>query len=420
MRSKRFSRRAALAAALLYALACHSSSRDSGNPVQPISNPSITSIGPAGAAPGEPIEIRGQSLAGEVITVSFDGFAGRLLSATEDLVEAVIPEVAPGERSVVMSVDGRSSQPFLYRVAAAGPPAIVALQPSRVHVGDRIVITGSHLAGRSPQHVVVGGVNAFLESWTPTRIAAFVPVLPPGVTNLRVIAGAWQSSDMPIEILHSRPVITAVFANPTRAGLWVTIRGAYLAGEDVSVLVDGAPVEHGAGASAAELRARIPAVDVGTHSLQVSVDGDLTVPYTLTTDDFDASGIYDVSAVVVRSRNGYAGGCPVPAVGTRRNGTLEIVDTRPDLVARFGSDLREYRGAVDSGGRITSRTMGVPGFPFPSSIAPIQGQVTRRADGRLEIDVRVVRVFDLLCVFEEHATGARRQVPSPSGTLPGE
>jgi hypothetical protein len=386
-----------------------------GNPVEPSPAPAIASVEPADAAPGEPVTIHGENLAGGVTVVSFDGSASLLISTTAVAVEAVVPEVPDGDRSIVVSVDGRSSQPFSYRVAPASPPVITSIVPTRVHPGERITITGSRFSSAPPNRVFVGGVGATVESWTSTRITVFAPVLEPGVAALRVTAGPRQSNELPVEILRSKPLVTAVVPNPTRAGLWVTVRGAYLAGQNVEVLIDGLTAEHRSGASAYELQARVPTLDVGVHSLQVGVDGDLSDPHSLRTDDFDVSGVYDVEAEVVRTVALLPGCLPLlPGIGTRIDTQLELFDIRPDLTAKLEPGTRIYAGTVDSNGAITA--------PPGSILGPaegIAGYVTRRQeDGRLEVDVTIVTVLDLGCHYYRHVTGLKRDTQSPPIGVP--
>ena len=385
--------------------ACGTGGGGQGNPVQPILPPTIGSIDPANAAPGDRVTIRGANFAGNVV-VSFDGVRGQVLSASDTLVIAILPEVAAGDHSVVVSVASSSSQPFRYRVAPARSPVITAIQPEKAHVGERVVITGMNFGGSGNPDVEFAGVGAITESFTDSRIVAFVPVLGPGATSVTVRSRT-ASPEFPYEILHSPPAIVSVVSNPTRAGLWITIRGAYLAGREVSVLVDGLTAEVRRQNATTQLTARVPDVAVGEHELRVKVDGDLSAPFSLRVDDFSAAGVYQVHGVVVRTY-GLLPGCPLPAVGEQRDVQIELFDNRPELVARIGTDTRQYVGTIDSQGRISlPAAQPPPIFPPLPSGASIRGLVTLRAsDGRLEIDVTISRSLDF-CFTEEHLTGLR-------------
>jgi hypothetical protein len=394
----------------VFALACSGGKGGGGNPVAPSPVPSIASIEPVDAAPGDRVTIHGENLAGEITAVSFDGVASEVLSATATQVEAVVPLVIGGDLSIVVSADGRSSAPFIYRVSTQVTPTITSIQPAKAHVGERIVITGMHLTGASGLSVRVAGVRAIVESALTTRVVAFVPVLPEGAVNVRVTVGEGASNEFSLEILRSPPAIVSVTPNPARAGLWVTIGGAYLAGVDVAVLVDGLPAEVRRSIDMFDVGAKIPAVAVGTHTLQVLVDGEASALYSFGVDDFDATGTYDVEAVVVRR---YAGipGCAalLPEVGRRRNAALEIFDNRPELVARFALETRQHVGTIDANGRIAA-----PAVPFAPAIAGLISP--RSGDGRLEIDATIPRALDIFCFYEEHVTGLRREGP---GAIPG-
>lgn len=397
---------------LLLMLACNGGGGGggAGNPVEPNPAPVITSVEPADAAPGDPVTIRGENLAGGVTAVFFDDAAGLVISATATAVETVVPDVDEGERSIVVSVNGRTSARFGYRVAAVPPPTITAIQPATAHAGERIVILGSHLLGRSPAIVQIAGVGASVETAGPGRIVAIVPAVPVGVTNVQVTVGTKISNVFPLEIVRASPTILSVAPNPTRAGLWVTIRGAFLFGNEVAALVDGLSTEVRRSSDMSELGARIPEVVPGIHSLQVDVDGDLSAPFEFHVDDFDVSGVYDVQAVVVAAHAGPFGCLALlPEIGTRTNTQLELFDNRPDLIARLAPGVREYPGTVDWNGSIAAPPGGVLG---PAQ--GIAGRVTRRLqDGRLEVDATIVHVIDLLCSYDTHVTGPRRDPEAP-------
>jgi hypothetical protein len=402
---------AAISIVSLFALSCTGGSGEGGSPVEPSPVPAITSIEPVDAAPGDHVTIHGENLAGEITAVSFDGVPSDVLFASATQVEAVVPLVTGGDLSIVVSADGRASAPFRYRVSTLAPPTITAIQPASAHVGERIVITGMHLSGASGFAVQIGGVRSIVQSATTTRVVAFVPVLPAGAASVRVTVGEGASNEFPLEILRSPPAIVSVTPNPARAGLWVTIRGAYLAGIDVAVLVDGSPAEVRRETEMVEVGAKIPTVTVGTHTVQVVVDGEASAPYSFGVDDFDATGTYDVEAVVIRR---YAGlpGCAamLPEVGRRRSAALGIVDNRPELVARFALDTRQYVGTIDANGRIAAPAGPLSGPAITGLVAP------RAADGRLEIDATLRPDLAIFCYYEEHVTGSRREGP---GAVPG-
>lgn len=386
-------------------LACEEAGRSGGNPVQPPAPPTITSIEPADAAPGDRITIRGSHLAGEGLAVAFDGVQAQVISATSTAIHTVVPDVGQGEHEVTVTSDGRMSSPFRYGVAAVTLPTILRIEPAGAFVGDEITIVGDFLMGpQVPTPIVlVGGVATLVKIGLPSRLVVDVPVLPRGRTTAQVRSGANASAEFPFEVFHSPPVVSSVAPNPARAGLLVTIEGQYLAGPEAAVLVDGSPVAIRPSAGNTEMIATIPPVTIGTHRLQVRVEGDLAAPVPLVIDDFDGSGIYDVRSVVLSSRP--AGPCP--AVGSLREYTIELIDRRPDLTLRIGLGPRNLNGGIDSRGRIS-----VSAFtcnPLLCGFDPgfrVLGRVDRRDDGSYEIDATID--WGDACGVTDHATGSRR------------
>src|SRR5687767_11658483 len=173
---------------VLFALSCNGGSGGGGNPVQPLPQPAIASILPSDAVPGDSVTIRGSNFRAGV-TVTFDGVPGQVVSAIDSLVVVFLPDLPPGDHSVVVGVGSSASQPFRYRIAAAKAPLIAAIQPAKAHVGERIVITGRHFPQAATPVVRVAGVGALVESATASRIVAFVPVLGSGATSVVVANG---------------------------------------------------------------------------------------------------------------------------------------------------------------------------------------------------------------------------------------
>jgi hypothetical protein len=157
-----------------------------------------------------------------------------------------------------------------------------------------------------------------------------------------------------------------------------------------------------------ELSVRIPNVAVGEHVLRVEVDGDVSAPFALDVDDFSATGVYQVHAVVVRAF-ALLSGCHLPDVGTERDVLVELHDNRPELVARITSDFLQYSGTIDSEGHISPASTPSP-FPIPPFLIPgssIRGTVRRTSNGRLVIDATVTRPVPDFCSVEERLMGPR-------------
>jgi hypothetical protein len=392
-------------------LACGCQGSPGSSPMAPtappvLPPPTIVSIEPADAAPGDPITIRGEGLSAEGAAVLFDGVPGEVLSATSTTILAVVPGVPEGERSVVVRAREVSSAPFPFRVSYRASPVIVpvilGISPASAHVGEEITITGANLAS----NVLFGDVRALVISGTPSEIVAVVPIVASGARTVVVQRGEEASQPFPIEILHSSPRAVSILPNPARAGLWVTIVGQNLAGVGAAVLIDGA-LTGGWASGAGSMIARIPELSVGSHELQVRVDGESTPALQLWIDDFDASGIYDVRSVVLQSA-----GSDCPAPGAERVFAMSLVDDRPRLTVRSG--FWTLRGSVDSDGVISAALLADRVGPFQGFLLPygllrvgLEGKVTRRpGDGRFEIDATIRTVEP--CAMVEHVVGPRR------------
>jgi hypothetical protein len=395
---------------ILFPAACSAGKGGGGNPVAPSTVPSILSIEPVDAAPGDHVTIRGTGMTGEGLVVTFDGVPALLISATTTSLLVVVPDVPQGDHSVAVTAGGRASAPFRYSVAPAFRPTIFAIQPAGAHVWDQITITGRDFRD-GPQApipgVFVGGVRAPVSgSPTSSRIVVNVPVVARGSTTVQIRSGAGESGEFPFEVLHSTPVVTAVSPNPSRVGLRVTIEGEHLAGPETAVLVDGIPAAIQPLTGNTQIVATVPPVTAGAHTLQVVVEGELATPIPLEIDEFDATGIYDVRSEVLESRSDVF---ICPRVGTVREYPIELLDIRPDLTLRIGLGAPELRGSVDSAGGIHAAALSCSnpllcGFSFSYLVA---GRVNRReSDARYEIDATIVR--NSVCSAREHVTGSRR------------
>ena len=121
-------------------LACEPGSPGGANPVEPplsADSPTIVSIEPAGAEPGDRVTIRGTHLGGDDVAVSFDGTRSEILWGTATAVLALVPDVPAGDRAVIVSTGGRSSSPFRYRVSPRILPTILRIEPSSALYANR-------------------------------------------------------------------------------------------------------------------------------------------------------------------------------------------------------------------------------------------------------------------------------------------
>ena len=389
---------------------CETGGSSGGNPIEPSALPTIVSIEPSDAAPGDRITIRGTGLIGEGVTVTFDGVPAQLISATATALLVVVPEVPPGDHSVSVTAGGHASTTFRYDVAPVPLPTILAIEPAEAHAWDEITITGRNFLVGSlsvTPSVLVGGVaTPVIGIATSSRLVVNVPLLARGSTTVEIRSGAKASGEFPFEVLHSPPVVTSLTPNPVRVGLPVTIEGRHLAGPESAVLVDGSPAAIRPLTGNTQIVATTPPLTIGTHTVQVRVEGDLSTPMPLQIDDFDVTGTYDVRSVVLSSRSDVD---ICPDVGTVRDYPIELLDRRPNLSVTIGLGAPDLHGSVDFAGGVHAAAFGNCN-PLLCGFDPaywIGGQVKRReSDARFEIDATIVR--NNLCLVRERVTGLRR------------
>ena len=380
--------------------ACSGEDGSGTSPLGSDPTPAISAVEPAEAASGDRITIRGEFGAGQA-TVTIGAVNAELSSRSATAIAAVVPEVPPGAVSVVVTVGGRSSAPFAFRVSPALLPVITGIEPARARPGERITITGTNLYGPRVT-VTVGGKRASVIAASATAVVVVVPDLPSGTAAVVLTAGDRTSNEFSYELLQAVPLIHGVLPNPTRAELPLTVFGRHLSAAEPRVLLDGAPLEI-VSRSDTEIVTRVArGTAVGAHELLVQVGEERSVPLSLEVDDFSVTGIYQVTAVITKvgPRNPILCPGPGPAVGTSRLTTIRLGDNRPLLVANV--DGAALSGRVDSRGRFSAETSG----------SRITGSVTRRlVDGGTvyEIDMTIDRLGILgICGRQEHATGTRR------------
>jgi hypothetical protein len=185
--------------------------------------------------------------------------------------------------------------------------------------------------------------------------------------------------------------------------LLVTIEGEHLSGPEAGVLVDGLPAGIRPSSDNTEVVATVPAVVPGEHTLQVRVEGDLSAPIPLQTDDFDATGTYDIRSVVLSSRS--ASVCP--DVGSVREYTIQLIDQRPNLTVMISLGPRNLNGGIDSGGRVYAAAFTCN--PLLCGFDPafkVTGKVSRSLGESYEIDAAID--WGDACGVRDHATGFRR------------
>lgn len=121
--------------------------------------PTLTAVVPAEAVPGAIITLTGShfSVVAEQDTVTFQGFAARVLEASETVLKVEVPAGAALGKILIRTLGGEveSSQPF--RVWY--PPAITRFSPGKGKAGTAIELTGVHFAGEAAGNEVQFGTT---------------------------------------------------------------------------------------------------------------------------------------------------------------------------------------------------------------------------------------------------------------------
>lgn len=199
-----------LAATLLSIPSCGGGGGGGGGPTDPPSPPIITSVTPAEARAGESVTIAGSGFGNtaSAVTVTFRGEPASISAVSDASITATVPEVAPGDATVVVTVSSRTSDPAAFRVLQS-PPVVTALEPNPVRAGETLVIRGRNFdAGSNSLRTAQGNVRIQLgERAIPvTRISsdeleAQLPLdLATGSFPLTVEVGDFSSDPIQIEI----------------------------------------------------------------------------------------------------------------------------------------------------------------------------------------------------------------------------
>lgn len=197
-------------AAFLLVLACGD---DGKKTVEPTPDPPmISSIDPVSGEVGSSVSIAGAHFGNARGTsrVEFAGTVALTTSWAETRIDATVPEGAI-TGSVVVTVDGMSSNGVTFTVVEPGPDLVIQrLIPTRTLVGDAVTISGSGFeAAQGGEPIVVSfagsgsRVEAPVLAWTPLSIHVTVPE---GTVDgpVRVAIGQSVSNDVGFSVAPLR------------------------------------------------------------------------------------------------------------------------------------------------------------------------------------------------------------------------
>lgn len=190
---------------LIASLACGGGG-GGGGPTEPLPNPTISSVNPNQARPGEQVTITGSNLGGNQASVTFNGVAAQVTSASATSIVAIVPSIAAGPVTVTVT-SGSKTVSFSGFSVLSPAPVVSSVTPNPVRAGGTLIITGQSL--RASQGLVlsqtvmvlIDGVAITPVSSTNTEIQVQVPInVTPGNHVLRVQVDGEFSNSVPFQV----------------------------------------------------------------------------------------------------------------------------------------------------------------------------------------------------------------------------
>ena len=192
--------------------------------------PVLESITPQSVVPGTLALLRGKDLGTPLadVRVTFGGAASPHVLALSEAVVALVPgDAASG--SVIVTVDGRSSNAIDATVGALPQPVVTALVPAAASPGSlvRIVGTDLHVIEQSLT-VTFGGVRAALFGIEEGSLTVVVPKTAAD-GDVVVTVGGRSSAGVPFDVVaRAAPHVDAIDPSPSGHDAFVTIHGTDL------------------------------------------------------------------------------------------------------------------------------------------------------------------------------------------------
>jgi len=190
------------------------------------SNPSISSLTPAGGVVGTGVTISGTNFGSSqgASTVAFNGTTGTPTSWSATSINVPVPTGAT-TGNVLVTVGGVASNPYGFEVGTAAPK-ITSISPTSGAVATSVTINGTSFGSTQGANTVnFNGVSGVPTSWTATQIK--VPV-PTGATtgNVVVTASGTVSNGASFTVPGTGPSVTSLSPGSGPVGTSVTITGS--------------------------------------------------------------------------------------------------------------------------------------------------------------------------------------------------
>lgn len=184
--------------------------------------PGITSLSPASGALSTSVTINGTNFGASqgASTVTFGGSPITPSNWSNGAVGIVVPNIAPGNDNIVVTVSGLSSNVATFTVT----PVISSLSLISGPAGSSTTITGSNFGGgQGSSSVTFAGITATVTSWSTASIGVTIPSgLGPGSSPVIVTVNGAASNT---SFFTATPSLSSLSPNSGTTGTTVTISG---------------------------------------------------------------------------------------------------------------------------------------------------------------------------------------------------
>jgi hypothetical protein len=236
--------------------------------------PTLASISPVVAAPGQAVTLTGTSFAEDPPgnTVWFGESKASVTSASETSLTVTVPrDLSAAGTSVPVSVQTGGGRSAAIGLTLRRAPRAIRLQPDVALPGAQVTLAGQNLDMKNLV-VRVDSVPAEVLSAEAAALRFLVPVMPVGGGRLaRVVVTAGADSSAPLELLLGRlPYVEEVMPGRARVGDRVTVKGRGFDPAQSVVTIGGAPALV-VKSSATELAVAVPDVGGGGGTVQATV-----------------------------------------------------------------------------------------------------------------------------------------------------
>lgn len=196
-----------------------------------LSTPTIAGFTPTSGVPGTTVTIIGANFSTTAAenTVTFNGVAATVTSASATQLTVVVPEATKGKISV--TVNGKtvtSTNDFTVEEEVLSP-AITSFSPTSAKVGTSIVITGTNFNNTVSGNVVtINGTVASVTAATTTQLTVTVPSGASGTGKITVTANglmATSSADFTVTTEGSTTPTISSFTASGAVGSALVITG---------------------------------------------------------------------------------------------------------------------------------------------------------------------------------------------------